>query len=235
MKVLFFFILFSSLLFSSENEILNIYGSFEDGKLTGWEKIDGRCEYRIIEDARDGKYALNIYSTDAKYFTPGIKINPGMIWDTNKSLKVSFSIKFLQRYNGYFVSLYLKGRPIEKETVIYRFFYFVFHSGEKEFELIKEGKKSWGWENEKNRLNAFEVIMPNKNTYFSWIGKDVQTGSWDIKQNKWFDFEIDLKDALSVEGKPEIPEKIEIFEIGFLNPIYDRTNWVVDNIKIRGE
>ncbi|MCM8806911.1 MAG: hypothetical protein NC926_02990 [Candidatus Omnitrophica bacterium] len=234
-KILIFLFILLTLIFSKECEILNIYGSFEEGKLTGWEKIDGRCEYKIVEDARDGKYALNISAKEAKYFSPGIKINPDIIWDTKKSLKVSFSIKFLQRYNGYFVSFYLKGKPIEKEKPVYRFYYFIIHSGEKEFNLIKEAKKVWGWDNEKERLNAFEGIMPNNYTFLSWIGKNVQTGSWDLKQNIWFDFEFDLKDSLNIEGKPEIPEKIEIFEVGFLNYIYDTTNWIVDNVKLKEE
>lgn len=235
MNKILFFLIISTFLFCQESEILNIYGSFEDGKLIGWEKIDGRCNYNIVKDAKQGEYALNISINDAKYFTPGIKINPDIVWNTNKSLKINFSIKFLQRYNGYFVSLYLKGRPIEKESPIYRFYFFIIHCGEKEFELIKASRKSWGWDNEKQRLNAFEGIRPDKYTFLSWIGKKVQTGSWDLKQNEWFDFEIDLKEAFLVEEKPEIPEKIEIFEIGFLNYIYNTTNWIVDNIKMREE
>ncbi|MCM8804352.1 MAG: hypothetical protein NC833_03755 [Candidatus Omnitrophica bacterium] len=231
-KILYFFILF--FIFSYGSEILDIYGSFEDGKLTGWEKIDGRCEYNIVEDARDGKYCLNIKANDARYFSPGIKINPDIIWDIKKSLKVSFSIKFLQRYNGYFVAFYLKGKPVGKESPVYRFYNFIIHCGEKEFDLIRKEKKLWGW-NQEERLNAFDALKPDNNTFLYWIGKKVQTDSWNLKQNEWFDFEIDLKDSLNVEGRPEIPEKIDIFEVGFLNYIYNTTNWIVDNIKIKAE
>ncbi|MGC8977509.1 MAG: hypothetical protein ACP5OB_07835 [Candidatus Ratteibacteria bacterium] len=224
-KFLLFLILFPFLSFSEESEILNIYGSFEnEGKLTGWEKIDGRCEYKIVQNARDGKYALNIFVSDAKYFSPGIKINPDIIWDTKKSLKCKFSIKFLQRYNGYFVAFYLKGKPN------FRFYFFIIHSGKKEFELIKKDEKLWGWKGEK--LNAFDSLKPDNFTFLSWIGKKVQIDEWNLKQNEWFDFEVDLKESLKIEGKPEIPEKIEIFEVGFLNYIYDTTNWIVDNIKL---
>jgi len=236
MRKILLFLIISSLIFSQESDILKIYGSFEnEGKLSGWEKIDGRCEYKIVEDSQDGKYGLNISASNAKYFSPGIKINPDIIWDTNKSLKCSFSIKFLQRYNGYFVSFYLKGRPVDKDMPVYRFYYFIIHSGKNEFNLIKENKKSWGWDNEKNRLNAFEGIRPDNYTFLSWIGNKVQTGEWDLRQNEWFDFNIDLKEAIKIEGCPKIPEKIEIFEVGFLNYIFDTTNFIVDNIKLKIE
>lgn len=230
------------------SKILDIYGGFEKGDLTGWKILDERppIQYQVVgEKPRAGKYCLKVFLPLSEEKRgqrhPGVSINPYLTWPVERGCVVNFSVQALEqktRWMGYYLRLCIKGK--DAQGTEYRWNYLLFHAGQREFENAKKNLKAWNFtmpEGEREYFAWTPSIFPQSSTtYNEWIGGlyGFHIGVNCMRMKQWIDFKIDLSKSFEVEGAPAKPDTIKLNEVRFdvLTSAKFGSAWMLDDVSI---